>query len=86
MRALVYLQVAVAATLATSFLAPRPAYAAESGWSSEHPWWCNHNNEVCMKYASESHYVGPTYHDCYAILETGWTRQDAVDYGCAGNA
>lgn len=76
----------LAASLGSALLFAPPVYAAvEGSWSSDWPWWCNHNNEVCMKYSSETTYVGPTYTDCSAILETGWSQQVTVDIGCAGN-
>ena len=70
--------------LAATLLFSKPVAAADS-WNENYPWWCNVNNETCMKYSSETTYVGPTYTDCYAILETGWTQQAAVDVGCASS-
>lgn len=74
--------------LVALFTVASPVAAAESsgaGWSQDYPWWCNVGNETCLLYDSENHYTGTSYTDCYAILETGWTQQDAVDVGCAGN-
>lgn len=55
------------------------AYAAE--WNGENPWWCYAPANACSKWASASHYVGPTYNDCVDV-GNGWRDENYVETRC----